>query len=233
MSPLGEARGSETVDDGGNVVMVAHQRTGNIEQPDDRIKTRSHTKGAPFLMDGDFLKVTNRSGSETYVFAWNRKGYVIEPGESKFVLFEALVDVMGDPRSMDEEVQRYTDGNGNSGIVMQRAFEMDRLFARYAVLGSHLHDTKDPKTGQVVSGLLAKTPHVEVETLNGERVIFPASRPDMLPFPLHNVDERNIRTDTTQALDKLEAENAEMRSALTDLNDKLDHLVREREGVET
>lgn len=215
-----------------NTVTVAHQRTGNIEQPDDRIAVKTHQKGAPFLMDGDFLKVTNQSISETYVFEWNRKAWVLEPGESKFVMFEALVDKLGDPRSMEGEVQKYNDGNGSQGIVMQRSFEMERLFARYAVLGSHLQDTKDPKTGATILGLLAKTPHVAVETLNGERVIFPASRPDMLPFPLHNVDERNIRTDTTQALDKLESENAEMRASLEDLTNRLDAMTREREGIE-
>ncbi len=227
MAPLGYAQGSEGIP----TVEVEHQKTGNVEQPDDRIKTKSHQKGAPFLMDGDFLKTTNRSGSETYVFEWNRKVFVIGPGESKFVLFEALVDKLGDPRSMEEEVQRYNDGNGNRGIVMQRSFEMDRLFSRYAVLGSHVDDSKD-KDGKTVLGLLSKTPRVEVETLNGERVVFPATRPDMLPFPLHNVDERRVRSDTTQALDKLEAENADMRESLADLNNRLEALVREREGYE-
>ena len=123
-------------------VEVQHQATGNIEQPDDRVKTRSHDRGAPFLMDGDFLKVTNREATKTHVFAWNRKTYVLEPGESKFVPFEAIVDVMGDPGSMESEVQRYSDGQGGHGIVMQRSFEMERLFARYAVLGSHLDDKR-------------------------------------------------------------------------------------------
>jgi hypothetical protein len=227
MSPLGYAQGSEEVP----TVEVKHQKTGNIEQPDDRIKTRAHNKGAPFLMDGDFLKVTNRSGSDTYVFDWNRKVYIVEPGQSTFVMFEALVDRLGDPRSMEQEVQRYNDGNGNQGIVMQRSFEMDRLFARYAVHGSHLDDSKD-KEGNIVLGLLSKVPHVDVETLNGERVVFPATRPDMLPLPLHSVDERRVRADTTQALDKLEAENAEMRQSLDELNDRLEALVREREGYE-
>ena len=221
-----------TEESDGGVVEVQHQKTGNIEQPDDRVKTRSHQKGLPFLMDGDFLKTTNVSTrNETYVFEWNRKVSVLAPGESKFVLFEALVDKLGDPRSMDEEVQKYNDGNGNQGIVMQRSFEMDRLFSRYAVLGSHLHDTKD-KDGNIVYGLLHKTPHVEVETLNGERVVFPATRPDMEPFPLHSVDQRNIRVDTTRAIDKLENENAEMRQSLEELNNRLEGLVREREGVE-
>jgi len=213
-------------------VEVKHQATGNIEQPDDRVRVKSHAKGAPFLMDGDFLKVTNQHPSKTYVFAWNRKGYVLEPGETKFVLFEALVDTMGDPRSMDNEVQKYNDGNGGQGLVMQRSFELDRLFARYAILGSHLDDSKDPKTGEVILGLLSKTPRVSVETLTGERVVFPATNPDMIPMPLQNIDERNLRTDTTQALDKLEAENAEMRESLAKLESTLDALVREREGTD-
>ena len=222
------------MDDEYNIVTVQHQKTGNIEQPDDRVKTRAHSKGAPFLMDGDFLKVTNLQpkGGDTYVFEWNRKAFVLEPGESKFVLFEALVDQLGDPRSMDNEVQKYNDGNGTQGIVMQRHFELDRLFSRYAVLGSHLEDTVNPKNGEPVLGLLSKTPHVEVETLNGERVVFPAIRPDMLPFPLHNVDERKINTDTVKVMDKLAAENEEMRASLDDLTNRLDAMTRVREGIE-
>jgi hypothetical protein len=212
-------------------VAVEHQKIGNIEQPDDRVARRNHSRGAPFLLDGDFLKVTNAHQAETYTFEWAQKGYVLEPGESKFVPFEALVDRLGDPRSMDNEVQRYNDGKGNKGIVMHRAFELERLFTRYAVIGSHLEDTTD-KAGDVVPGLLSKTPHVEVETLNGERVIFPATRPDMLPFPLHSVDEHKVRTDMIQSFEKLESENQEMRDNLAELNSRLDALVREREGVE-
>src|SRR5208282_2658792 len=209
-------------------VYVQHQKTGNIEQPDDRVRTRQHD---PFLMDGDFLKVTNRD-TKVHVFGWNTKSYVVEPGESKFVAFEALVDVMGDPRSMESEFQRYNDGNGGQGVVMQRSFELDRLFCRYAVLGSHLDDQRDPKTGEVTAGLLSKTPRIECETLNGERVIFPASHPDMDPLPVHNIDERKITTDTVKALSKLESENSEMRESLAELNQRLDNMVREREGIE-
>jgi hypothetical protein len=210
-------------------VEVAHQRTGNIEQPDDRVRVRQHDRGAPFLMDGDFLKVTNRDG-KVLVFAWNRKSYVLEPGESKFVPFEAIVDQMGDPRSMENEVQKYNDGNGGQGVVMQRSFEMDRLFSRYAVLGSHLDDKRDAD-GKVTEGLLTKTPRVEIETLNGQRVAFPGTNPDMDPLPVQSVDERKINTDTVKMLDKLESENADMRASLAEMNDRMDALVREREGV--
>lgn len=213
-------------------VEVQHQKTGNIEQPDDRVKTRSHDRGAPFLMDGDFLKVTNRHETQVYVFAWNRKSYVLEPTESKFVPFEAIVDLMGDPRSMENEVQKYNDGQGGSGVVMQRSFEMERLFSRYAVLGSHLDDNVDPNTGKPVLGLLSKTPRIAVETLNGDHVQFPGSHPDMTPLPLHSVDEFKINVDTVKALDKLQSENSDMRAAIEELNSRLDAEVRSREGIE-
>jgi hypothetical protein len=50
-------------------------------------------------------------------------------------------------------------------------------------------------------------------------------------MPLHNVDDKNVRSDLSKSLDKLESENQEMREALVAMNDKLDQMVREREGL--
>ena len=71
-----------------------------------------------------------------------------------------------------------------------------------------------------------------METLNGEHVTFPGSNPDMIPLPLHNVDELKINVDTVKALEKLGAENEDMRTALKEMNERMDAMVREREGIE-
>lgn len=232
MSPLGEARGSHTAVDFEDGTEVRHQRTGNIEQPDDRVKTKTHPRGLPFLMDGDMLWVTNKHHSTTYVFEWNRKVYVIAPGERKVVLFEALVDKLGDPRSREDEIQNYKSESDHTGrgVVMQRSYELERLFTRYGVHLSNLDDIRDSK-GEHRPGLLSLTPHVEVETLNRERVVFPATRPDADAFPVQPI-EGKVRTDNTGAIDKLEAENAEMRDNIAALTERLDSMAREREGVD-
>lgn len=199
-------------------IAAQHARAEELVAPERAIRTIQSSGARPFLLEGDFLKVTNRD-NVTHDFPWALKHYVIEPGQSKFVPLEALVDSMGDPRSMDNEAQPYNDGNGNKGVVMSRQFELDRLFGRYAIVTL------------LVDDLVDKTPRIEVETLNGDPVSFPATHPDMLPMPLHNVDDKNVRSDLSKSLDKLESENQEMREALVAMNDKLDQMVREREGL--
>jgi hypothetical protein len=216
----------------GGDVTVAHQATGNIGQPEDKVVTRVHGRGSePFLLEGDFLKVTNHE-AKTVDFAWGGRHFPIEPGEEKFVPFEALVEALGDPRSMDDEVQRYDDGNGHKGVVMQRKFEIDRLFSAYAVTLYNIDDVIDPKTKELRVGLTSKAPRVTVTTMTGQPVVFPISHPDMLPLPVHTLEGKGGTTDMVKSLDKLASENEAMRGQLADLEGRLDEMVREREGIE-
>jgi hypothetical protein len=177
------------------------------------------------------LKVTN-ADDKTLDFAWGGRHFPVEVGEQKFVPFEALVEVMGDPRSMEDQVQRYDDGNGHKGVVMQRKFELDRLFSSYAVTLYNLDDVRDPKTNELRLGLLSKAPRVKVETMTGERVIFPITHPDMLPLPVHTTEGPAGTTDMVKSLDKLSGENESMRGQLADLEARLDEMVRDREGLD-
>ena len=155
----------------------------------------------PFLMDDDHLKVKNNN-QNVVTFRWARKFYSIEPGGEMFVIFQALVDALGDPRSMDNKVVTFNDGQGNRGICLQRYDELSRLFARYAVKEENIDE------------LVAKAPKVHVETLTGQKVSFPCQRPDMLPYPVPMVDDRAVNSDTTRMIDTVAAENAELRERL-------------------
>lgn len=203
-------------------VEVARQKVGNISQPEDRIKTKSVGRDLPFLLDGDFLKVRNLDNAKTQVFRWARKAYTLEPGQEGFVPFEALVDVLGDPRSNDDEVVRYNDGNGTRGIVMRRHEELSRGFARYAV------------ENESIDVLQSRAPNVAVETLNGQRVVFPFQRPDMLPFPVPMVDEKNLAKPVDSAtIDRINADNEELREQIGRLTERLDAELKRREGVDS
>lgn len=207
-------------------VEVTRKKVAHVSQPEDRHVTKSISRNQPFLLDGDFLLVTNLTDPDgddpqTYVFRWARKAYIVEPGGQKHVLFEALVDALGDPRSMDNEVVNFNDGNGSKGIVMERHSELSRLFGRYAIENENL------------DALVGKTPNVSCETLNGERVVFPGLRPDMLPFPVPQVDERKIDVDAKQVMDRLAADNDDLREQVRLTNERMDQLLSAREGVTT
>ena len=204
---------------GDRQVMVTEKKIAHVSQPEDKHVTRP-ARNLPFLMAGDFLKVDN-DDVRTWDFVWERKHYVIEPHQSAFVPFEALVDNLGDPRSMDGQVQTFSDGDGNKGIVMDRHWELMRLFARYAVENDTLDDLVD------------KAPKVSVETLSGQAVGFPSQRPDMLPWPTPQVNPFAVNADTTKMIDQVVAENQDLRNELERLEGRMDAALALREGVDT
>jgi hypothetical protein len=198
---------------------VTQMKRAGVSQPEDRHVARP-ARDLPFLLDGDFLKVTNND-TRAWDFRWNRKHYVIESKAEGFVPFEALVDMLGDPRSMDNQLVKYNDGQGFKGIVMDRHAEITRLFARYAI------ENED------IDALVLAAPKVAVHTLAGQQIRFPSMNPDMLPLPTPMVDEHAVNTDTTKMIDQVAAENAELRDVVTRLEARLDREVAAREGTST
>lgn len=198
---------------------VTEMKTANVSQPEDRHITRP-ARNLPFLMTGDFLEVKNHD-QKTWDFVWDRRHYPVEPGGVSFVPFEALVDYLGDPRSQDDIVTKYMDGDGNKGIVMARYAELSRLFARYAI------------EDQSLDALVIAAPKVEVKTLTGQPVTFPCQRPDMLPWPTPMVDPHAVNSDTSQMIDRVAAENAELRDQIATLEKRMDTVLATREGVDT
>lgn len=200
-----------------NQVLTTEMKKAGVSQPEDRHVPRP-PRDLPFLMDGDFLQVTNND-VRTWDFKWARKHYPIEPEQTGFVPFEALVSSLGDPRSMDNSLVKFSDGQGNKGIVMDRYTELTRLFAMYAIENESMDD------------LVRKAPKVTVKTLSGQQVRFPSQMPDMLPWPAPMIDDHSISSDTTKMIDAVAAENAELRDAIARLESRLDQEIKGREGI--
>lgn len=169
-------------------------------------------KDLPLLCAGDHLQVTNDEGKKTVVFRWAGESWILEPGETKFVIFEALVDALGDPRSMDSQPTKFSDGKGNRGIIPDRYWNLCQLFARYAVKEEKIDD------------LVARAPCVSVATYDGQRVTFPAQRPDMLPYPVEVIDDRAVNADTTRMIDAVAAENEDLKEHIVQQEERLDKM---------
>ncbi len=203
-----------------NETKVEEQPIGNIAQPEDKIRPKSSARNLPFLMDGDFLQVIN-DDKRTWDFVWDKRHFPIEPGQMGFVLFEALVDMLGDPRSKDAELVKYQDSYGNKGIVMDRYAELSRLFGRYAVEGENIDE------------LVQRAPKVRCATTLGQAVTFPCQNPSMIPWPTPMADPFHVNSDTTRMIDQVSAENADLRTKVDQLEASIDKILAAREGVET
>lgn len=209
-------------------VMVTEMRR-NASQPEDR-HVAKRPRDLPFLMDGDHLRVINDM-DKPVAFTWGRKPHVIYPDSEGFVPFEALVNQLGDPRSRPMAVTKYDDGQGSRGQIMDRHAELTRLFAMYAVQNEQINTVIDSK-GRPVPGLTEKAPKVRVYTLAGVQIQFPALLPEMTPYPVINNGQRQVNSDNTAAISKLEAENAAMHETVERLEARMDSDVRSREGLD-
>ena len=163
----------------------------------------------PSLIPGDTLSVRNDSKAPVE-FAWNRRRWVVSPGQDKMVPFEAIVNVLGDPRS-DDEPAMYDDGNGNAGQVVRRQDELSRLFARY---GIEFEDKGE--LVRAVPTLLVRHPETD------HTITFPAQDPTMIAYPVLNTQQRDM-TGQRRAVDALQAENAELRAN----QDRLEKMMQE------
>jgi hypothetical protein len=72
--------------------------------------------------------------------SWNRKEYVVEPGATLQVPFDAMRLKFGDPRAMVGQVQRFPGPDGRNGIIPTREAEVIRLSIAWGLYqqGAHL-----------------------------------------------------------------------------------------------
>ena len=201
-------------------------------QPEDAHRTVIVSRDLPFLMDDDWLQVRN-DDSHPVEMAWARKRYIVQPAETAIVIFQALVNKLGDPRSEDNEIVRFDDGNGHHGVIMPRYSELIRLFALYGIREERLEDFHNPVTGEDMIGLLSAVPKLTVTTLTGQLVRFPCQDPTMMPYPVTNAGKRNVNSDTTRMLNSLQAENDELRRRQAETEQRLDAFFAAQQGTDT
>jgi hypothetical protein len=143
------------------------------------------------------------------------------------VPFEAVVNVLGDPRS-DDEAQPFTDEDGNKGVVVRRDQEMSRLFARYGVVGEDPealrkgHQTiMDKDKGDVSHPTVPLLFVTHPET--NEPITFPAQDPTMVSYPVPQ-NGQQIMTDPKREITRLQKQNR-------DLTENFDRLTALVEGL--
>jgi|HubBroStandDraft_6_1064221.scaffolds.fasta_scaffold00184_2 hypothetical protein len=203
-------------------------------QPEDRHVTTSVRKDKPFLMDDDFLWVTNID-SMPIEFGWAKKRWILAPGEAKAVIFQAVVNKLGDPRAVDGEQIRFDDGQGGRGIVLERYTELKRLFALYGVQMETLKDftiAEGPRKGENIKGLTSLAPKCQITTLEGYPIQFPAYDPEMMAFPLVSTKANSVTSDVSRALDELQAENTDKERRISELEARIDRILQAQQGIE-
>jgi hypothetical protein len=188
----------------------------------------------PYLTADDVVRVRN-DDKEPLGFGWNNIAYVVQPGEEGIVPFPAIVDALGDPRSVRGQIVRFTDNRGNRGFIPERYEELKRLMVNYGVYLENIDDESEaahlaaqvPMTQDC--SLVSRAPKVTVHTQKGVRLTFPAQIPDMLPYPVEENAGRAGVVDQRRAVDKLASENA----ALLDRLEAMEQLLNERLGGAT
>jgi hypothetical protein len=203
-------------------------------QPDDQHVTRRVSRDMPFLIDDDFVWVENL---EKYPveFRWDRRPWVVAPDEGKAVVFQAVVNKLGDPRSTDGKHTKFDDGYGKHGIILERYTELKRLFALYGVEQESIEDftfQEGPRKGETIKGLISKVPKLRVTTLDGYPLQFPAYDSKMFPFPVNSTSPKAINSDVSRALDELQAENAAYHSRIAELEARMDKMLQAQQGIE-
>jgi hypothetical protein len=120
----------------------------------------------PAVKIGDLLRVTNEDPKRIFRGMWDLVDYVIPPGGSEVMPFEAIKCFFGDPRS-GRDVSRTVDRFGQSGFLPDRPSEVRRLRLLYAHGFGDYTGVEGPE--RVWEHHLI--PHVRVETFKGERVL--------------------------------------------------------------
>jgi hypothetical protein len=188
--------------------VVSMKSRGVVNQPEDRHRTR--TPDLPFLGERDIMKVTNID-EVTWDFKWDRRVYIIKPGEMGFVPFPAVVMRLGDPRSVEGAMTRFRTENGEQGIIPTRHECLRTLYALYAIENEDL------------DALVDFAPKVEVRTMEEDELVrFPVQNPQMIPWPVEQAPTPGREnSDQRRMMDSMAEDNRAMRDELNDLRSML------------
>jgi hypothetical protein len=192
----------------GVVKVTSMKARGAVSQPEGRWTTK--TAARPFLLEHDILKVTNQDDVE-WEFRWDRRKYMVKPGETGYVPFPAVCIKMGDPRSAPDTVTRFNTEDGQRGIVATRHDVLCSLFAHYGI------------GNEDVNALVDWGPKLEVRTMEDDlEVQFPIQNPDMAPWPVPTAPQPGREnSDTRRMVGALEDENRAMRAELDEMRSML------------
>jgi len=140
---------------------------------------------------GSIVKVLNLDPSRIFRGMWDLAEYVIPPGGTEFMPFEAMKLFFGDPRSTDR-VRSSRDSKGLVAFLPDRAGEVRRLRLLY----NHGFGDYSGKEGPDVVWEQHKIPHVAVYTLDDQLILTvlddPAGR-SVLPAVATQQEEQDLR----------------------------------------
>ena len=200
------------------VTLTSYRSRGAVSQPEDRVRSRDVQ--TPFLLDRDVCLVENCDEVD-WEFKYDRRQYKIAVGKEGLVPFPALVNALGDPRSVPNEQTRFRTENGETGIILTRHESIRTLFARYSVENENVQDLVDFAPRVVVR-------HQET----GEVITFPAQDPDCRPWPVpqHAQPGRENMPDH-RLLEQTVAENQAMRSEMAEMRAMMNRLLHQQAPV--
>jgi len=140
---------------------------------------------------GSIVKVTNEHPTRFFRGFWDLAEYVIPPGQTEFMPFEAMKLFFGDPRAVDQ-VRSSRDSKGLVAFLPDRAGEVRRLRLLY----DHGFGDYTGKEGPEVVWEPHKIPQVKVETLDGQRIYTVIDDPaghSILPAHTTQAEEADLR----------------------------------------
>jgi hypothetical protein len=184
-------------------LVVPGARRGIAEERSTLARTQH---GKPFLGSGDLVVVENID-DVIWRFEWDRRMYDLRPGATMQIPFPAVINLLGDPRSIEGGEIKFRTETGQSGIIGSRYDTLLMLMARFGV--------KDEN----IDALVDFAPKMRVTTTTGTDIVFPAQNPRCPAWPTPNAPEpgREQPTDMRQLVERYESERAETQAELGEL----------------
>lgn len=126
------------------------------------------------------LRVTNLEsvGGKTFLFSFNSQRWILAPGKTNFIPFDAVIRSMGDPRSGPQQI-KVTGNGGRATIIPSRSEEIKRLGVLYGTYGESV-ESKNPEHGE---SLLDRIPNISVWNMeDDDPITFPHADPNCQNF---------------------------------------------------
>ena len=131
------------------------------------------------------LKVTNNSSDKRYMFAANSQRWLLGPGQTNFIPFDAVIRSMGDPRSGPQPI-RITGQGGRATVIPSRREEIARLHVLYGTYGEGV-DTVNAEGDRLIDAI----PDITAWNMGDDEtpITFPCSDPDCTNLSTDDQDQ--------------------------------------------